>query len=155
MADNSRLIHLLPLPHLVVGATVIVGEDTAVEEDVAVALQDLILEVEGTEAVVAEVETDSLSLLRVVEKGDISPNRMLAGMTMAVQEEAAAVAVADTVVIADVARAMEEVDTEEGDMEAEAAVPPVEMSVGSTVTCAPTSALRSSYSTGKSSRSLA
>ena len=102
MADNSRLIHLLPLPHLVVGATVIVGEDTAVEEDVAVALQDLILEVEGTEAVVAEVETDSLSLLRVVEKGDISPNRMLAGMTMAVQEEAAAVAVADMVVIADV-----------------------------------------------------
>ena len=100
MADSSRLIHLLPLPHLVVGATVIVGEDTAVEEDVAVALQDLILEGEGTEAVVVEVEIDSLSLLRVVEKGDISPNRMLAGMTMAVQEEAAVVA--DMVVIADV-----------------------------------------------------
>jgi hypothetical protein len=100
VADNSRPIHLLPLPHLVAGATVIVGEDTAVEEDVAVALQDLILEGEGTEAVVAEVEIDSLSLLRVVGKGGISPNRMLDGMTIAVQEEAAAVA--DMVVIADV-----------------------------------------------------
>ena len=100
MADSSRLIHHLPLPHLVVGAAVIVGGDTAVEEDVAVALQNLILEGEGTEAGVAEVEIDSLSLRRLVEKGDINPNRMVAGMTTAVQEEAAAVV--DMVVIADV-----------------------------------------------------
>lgn len=95
MADSNRLIHLLPLPHLAVGAAVVAGEDTEVEVDVGAD----ILEGGGTEAVVAEVEIDSLSLRRVVEKGDISPSRMVAGMTTAVQEEAAAVDMVAIVVV--------------------------------------------------------
>ncbi len=91
MADISRLIHLLPLPHL--GAAAVVGEDTAVEEDVAVVLRDRILEGEGTEAEAGE-EIDSLSLRRVVGKGGTLPSRTLAGMTTA--------AVVDMVVIVDV-----------------------------------------------------
>lgn len=95
MADSNRLIHLLPLPHLAVGAAVVAGEDTVVEVDVGAD----ILEGGDTEAVVAEVEIDSLSLRRVVEKGDISPSRMVVGMTTAVQEEEEAVDMVAIVVV--------------------------------------------------------
>ncbi len=109
MADSSRLIHPLPLPHPVAGAAVLlVGEEDAAVAAAAAAPRDLIPEgVGGTAAAVAGVEIDSPSLLRRVaaagKGGDTSPSRTVAGMKTAAREGAAVAAVAaGSLVIADV-----------------------------------------------------